>query len=100
MYFLTVCLVVIILSTEVSFRRSSDLSRNSRWAAPAKRIAARRRALWPALCAAIFGLGLIGFEHVQDKQDFTPSATTHLMMLTVSFFGGRFLGVIGRMDFD
>jgi len=52
------------------------------------------------MCAAIFGLGLIAFDHVQDKQDFGPSVTIHLMAFTAAFFGGWFLGVIGGMDWD
>lgn len=77
-----------------------NLSRNARGAAPAQRLAARRRALWPAMCAAIFGLGLIAFDHVQDRQEFGPSVTLNLAALTAAFLGGWFLGVIGGMDWD
>jgi hypothetical protein len=45
-------------------------------------------------------LGLIGFDHVQDKQELGPSSTTYLMVLITSFFGGWFLGVIGGMEWD
>ncbi|MET4068985.1 hypothetical protein ABID58_003783 [Bradyrhizobium sp. S3.2.6] len=99
MYFLTACLIVVVVSFEVSFRRSWNLSRNSRGVAPAQRLAARRRALWPAFCALVFTLlGLIGFDHVQDKLGL--SATANLMMLSVSFFSGWFLGAIAGMDRD
>lgn len=99
MYVLTACLIVVILSFEVSFRRSWNLSRNSRGAAPAQRLAARRRALWPAFCAPFCTLlGLIGFDHVQDKLGL--SATANLMMLSASFFSGCLLGVIAGMDRD
>ena len=77
-----------------------NLSRNARGAAPAQRLAARRRALWPAMCAAIFALGLIAFDHVQDRQEFSPSVTLNLAAFTAAFFGGWFLGVIGGMDWD
>jgi hypothetical protein len=69
-------------------------------AAPAQRLAARWRAVWPAICAAIFALALIAFDHVQDKQEFGPSVTIHLMAFSAAFFGGWFLGVIGGMDWD
>ncbi|ODM76732.1 hypothetical protein [Bradyrhizobium elkanii] len=99
MYFLAACLIVVVLSFEVSFRRSWKLSRNSRGAAPAQRLVARRRALWPAFCALICALlVLIGFDHIQDKLG--PSATTNLMMVGVSFFSGWFLGVIAGIDWD
>jgi hypothetical protein len=99
MYFLTACLIVVGLSFEVSFRRSWNLSRNSRGAALAQRLVARRRALWPAFCALICPLlMLIGFDHVQDKLGL--SATINLMMLSACFFSGWFLGVIAGMDWD
>lgn len=99
MYF-TAFLIVVVLSAVVSLRRSRNLSRNSQGAAPAQRLAARRRALWPAICAAIFGLGLLAFYHIQDKQEFGPSVTLHLAALAAAFLGGWFLGVIGGMDWD
>lgn len=99
MYVLTACLIVIVLSFEVSFRRSRNLSRNAQWAAPAQRLVAQRRALWPALCAAICTLlVLFGSNHVQDKLGL--SATTDLMMLGASFSSGWFLGVTAGMDWD
>jgi hypothetical protein len=76
------------------------LSRNSQLAGPAQRLAARRRALLPTICAAVLGFGLIGFYHVQDKQGLDPSATLNLMALTAFFLGGSFLGVIAGMDWD
>jgi hypothetical protein len=63
---------------------------------PAQRLAARRRALWPTICAGVCLLGLLGFHHFQPEQETT--ATTYLMVLVASFFGGSFLGVIGGMD--
>ncbi|GEC51933.1 hypothetical protein ABIF38_008272 [Bradyrhizobium japonicum] len=99
MYFLAACLIVVVLSFEVSFRRAWILSRNSRGAAPAQRLAARRRALWPAFCALICTLlVLIGFDHLQDELGL--SAKANLMMLSASFFSGWFLGVIAGMDQD
>ncbi|WP_420965004.1 hypothetical protein [Bradyrhizobium sp. B120] len=99
MYFLTACLIVVVLSFGVSFRRAGILSRNSRGAAPAQRLVARRRALWPALCALICTLlVLIGFDHVQDELGLP--ATNDLMMLGASFSGGWFLGTIAGMDWD
>ncbi len=97
MYLLTACLIVVVLTYEVSFRRSCNLSRDSQWTAPAQRLVARRRALWPAFCALICTLlGLIGFVHFQEQ--LSPSATINLMMLSASFFSGWFLGVIAGMD--
>lgn len=99
MYILSACLIVVVLSFEVSFRRSWKLSRNYRGAAPARRLAARRRALWPAFFALVCTLlGLIGFHHVQDKLGLSVAA--NLMMLSASFFSGWFLGVIAAMDRD
>jgi hypothetical protein len=98
--YFTAFLIVVVLSAVVSLRRSMSLSRNARGAAPAQRLAARWRALWPAICAAIFGLALVAFDHVQDKQELGPSVTIHLMAFTAAFFGGWFLGVIGGMDWD
>lgn len=99
MYF-TAFLIVVVLSAVVSLRRSMNISRNARGAAPAQRRAARWRAAWPAICAAIFALGLIAFDHVQDKQEFGPSVTIHLIAFSAAFFGGWFLGLIGGMDWD
>ncbi|MGJ4883832.1 hypothetical protein ACQR1N_30160 [Bradyrhizobium sp. HKCCYLRH1073] len=99
MYFIAF-MIVVVLTAVVSLRRSMTLSRNARGAGPAQRLAARRRALWPVFCAAIFELGLIGLSHVQDNQELGPSATIHLMALTAAFIGGWFLGVIGGLDWD
>jgi hypothetical protein len=52
------------------------------------------------MCAAILALGLIAFDHVQDRQEFGPSVTLNLAAFTAAFFGGWFLGVIGGMDWD
>jgi hypothetical protein len=95
MYFLTACLIVVVVSAAVSLRRSRNLSQ-PQWATPAQRLAARRRALWPTICAGFCLLVLLGFHHFQHEQETT--ATTDLMMLVASFFGGSFLGVIGGMD--
>lgn len=97
MYFLTACLVVVVVSAAVSLRRSRNLSQ-PQWASPAQRLAARRRALWPTMCAGFCLLGLLGFHHFQHEPELGPTATTYLMMLVASFFGGSFLGVIGGMD--
>lgn len=43
-------------------------------------------------------LRLLGFHHFQREPKLGPTATTYLMMLVASFFGGSFLGVIGGMD--
>jgi hypothetical protein len=82
--FLTACLIMLVLSAVVSFRRSKFLSRNFQ---------GRLAAVWPSLCAGIFALGLIGFDRIQDKQEFAPSATIHLMMLIGAFAFGWFAGV-------
>lgn len=99
--YLTAFFIVVILSAAVSLRRSMNISRNvARWASPAQRRAARWRAGWPAICAAIFALGLIAFDRVQDKQEFGPSVTIDLMAFSTAFFSGWFLGLIGGMDWD
>jgi hypothetical protein len=99
MYFLTACLIVVVVSAAVSLRRSRNLSQKLfQWVTPAQRLAARRRALWPAICAGFCLLVLLGFHHLQHEQELGPTTTTDLMMLTVSFIGGWFLGIIGGMD--
>lgn len=67
MYFLTACLIVVIVSAAVSLRRSRNLSQ-PQWATPAQRIAARRRALWPTICAGFCLLGLLGFHHFNTSK--------------------------------
>ncbi|WP_063686849.1 hypothetical protein [Bradyrhizobium stylosanthis] len=99
MYF-TAFLIVAVLSAVVSFRRSRTLSRHSHGATSAQRLKVRQQALWPAMCAAFFALALIAFDHVQDKQEFSPSVTLNLAAFTAAFFGGWFVGVIGGMDWD
>ena len=85
--FLTACLIVLVLSAVVSFRRSRLLSRSFQ---------GRLAAIWPSLCAGIFALALIGFDRIQDKQEFGPSATIHLMMLIGAFAFGWFAGVFAE----
>jgi Mg2+/citrate symporter len=87
MYFLTACLIVLVLSAVVSFRRSRFLSRNFQ---------GRLAAISPSLCAGICALGLIGFDQVQDKQEFGPSATTYLIMLIGAIAAGWFVGVFAE----
>jgi Mg2+/citrate symporter len=87
MYFLTACLIVLCLSAVVSFRRSRFLSRN---------IQGRLAAIWPSLCAGICALGLIAFDHVRDKKELGPSATTYLIMLIGAFAAGWFVGVFAE----
>lgn len=91
MYLLTACLIVVVLSAAISFRRCRLLSQN-----PQGRFAA----FLPAFCAAGCGLALIGIDRVQGTQEFGSSATTYLLMLVVSFFGGWFLGIIGGLPND
>jgi hypothetical protein len=92
-YFITACLIVVALSFEVSFRRTWNLFRNYQLAGPAQRLAARRRALWPAGCALIcMLLEWIVLHFVQDK--IVLSVTANLIMLSASFFTGLFIGVI------
>ncbi|WP_199805525.1 hypothetical protein [Bradyrhizobium lablabi] len=85
--FLTACLIMLVLSAVVSFRRSRLLSRNFQ---------GRLAAVWPSLCAGICALGLIGFDRIQDKQEFAPSTTIHLMMLIGAFAVGWFAGVFAE----
>ncbi|KRQ07496.1 hypothetical protein AOQ71_23265 [Bradyrhizobium manausense] len=96
MYFLTACLIVVVVSAAASLRRSRTLSQ-PRWATPAQRLAARRQALWPTIFAGFCLLGLLGFYHLQHEPELGPTAT-YLIMLVASCFGGSFLGVIGGMD--
>ena len=91
MYLLTACLIVVVLSAAISYRRSTTLSRN-----PQGRLAA----FLPAFCAAACALGLNEFDRVQGTQEFGPSATTYLLMLVVAFFGGWFLGIIVGLPND
>jgi hypothetical protein len=87
MYFLTACLIVLVLSAVLSFRRSRFLSRS---------LQGRFAAIWPSLCAGISALGLIGFDHIQNKQELGPSVTTYLMMLIGAFAVGWFVGVFAE----
>jgi hypothetical protein len=87
MYFLTACLIVLVLSAVVSFRRSRFLSRNFQ---------GRLAAIWPSLCAGICALGLIGFDRVQGKPELGPSATTYLFMLIGAFAAGWLVGVFAE----
>jgi hypothetical protein len=43
------------------------------------------------LCA-----GLIAFDHVEDKKEFGPPATTYLIMLIGAFAAGWFVGVFSE----
>ncbi|MDN4983093.1 hypothetical protein KUL72_24340 [Bradyrhizobium arachidis] len=83
--FLTACLIVIVSSAAMSYRRSRALSQN-----PQGRLAV----FLPVFSAGACALGLIGFDRVRGPQEFGPSVTTDLLMLIVSFFGGWFLGII------
>jgi len=75
------------------------LSRNARWTAPAQWRAARRRAIWPAICGLFcMLLGCIVLHFVQDN--LVLSVTIHLTALSAAFFGGWSLGLIGGMDWD
>ena len=97
--YLTAFLIVGVLSTVVSLRRSMAISRNARWTAPAQWRAARRRAIWPAICGLFcMLLGCIVLHFVQDK--LVLSVTTHLTALSAAFFCGWSLGLIGGMDWD
>ncbi|MBR0893479.1 hypothetical protein JQ616_00850 [Bradyrhizobium tropiciagri] len=87
MYFLAACLIVMVLSAVVSFRRSRFLSRNFQ---------GRLAAIWPSLCAGICALGLIGFDQVRDRQEYGPSATMYPFMLIGAFAAGWFVGVFAE----
>lgn len=90
-------LIVFAVSFELSFRRSRILSRYSQWAAPDQRRAARGRAVWPGVCAAILSLPqLIVFHFVEDK--LVQSTVAYLMVLTAFFFSGWLIGIIAGMD--
>jgi hypothetical protein len=41
-------------------------------------------------------LGLIGFDRVQDKQEFGPSTTTYLFMLIGAFAAGWLVGAFAK----
>jgi hypothetical protein len=97
--YLTAFLIVGVLSTGVSLRRSMNLSRNDKLLGPAQRLAVQRRAIWPAGCVLICGLlGWIVLHFVQDK--LIVSVTIHFTAFSAAFFSGWLLGVIGGMDWD
>ena len=85
--FLTACLIVLISSAVVSFRRSRVLSRNFQ---------GRFAAIWPSLCAGICALVLIEFSRVHDKPELGPSAATYLFMFIGAFASGWFAGVFAE----
>ena len=98
MYFLTTCLIVVVLSAAVAYRRAGSLPRNLQGRLDRQQ---RLAAIWPLFCAGICALGLLGLHHVQARQEFGPFETDYLLMLILlitSFFGGWCLGVIGWMD--
>ncbi|MDA9549024.1 hypothetical protein GPL17_09940 [Bradyrhizobium yuanmingense] len=98
MYFLTACLIVVVLSAVVAYRRAGSLPRNLQGRLDRQQ---RRAAMWPFFCAGICALGLLGLHQVLDRQEIGPIETDYLLvliMLITSFFGGWFLGVIGWMD--
>ena len=90
MYLLTACLIVVVLSATISFRRCRLLSQNPK---------GRLTAFLPAYCAGAFLLGLIGFDRLQGT-GFGSPATPYLLALIVSFFGGWLLGIIGGLPDD
>lgn len=85
MYFLTACLIVVVLSAAISYGRSRALSQN-----PQGRLAV----FLPVFCAGACALGLIGFDRVRGTPEYGLSVTTYPLALIVSFFGGWFLGII------
>jgi hypothetical protein len=98
MYFLTACLIVVVLSAVVAYRRAGSLPRNLQGRLDRQQ---RRAAMWPVFCAGICALGLLGLHQVQGWQESGPFETDYLLMLILlitSFFGGWFLGVIGWID--
>jgi hypothetical protein len=95
MYFLTACLIVVVLSAVVAYRRAGSLPRNLQGRLDRQE---RLAAMWPLFCAGICAMGLFAFQHLQGRQELGLLATDYLLILIVSFFGGWFLGVIGWMD--
>jgi hypothetical protein len=98
MYFLTACLIVVVLSAVVAYRRAGALPRNLQGRLDRQQ---RFAAMWPLFFAGICVLGLLGFHHVLSRQEVGPVETDYLLMLILlitSFFGGWCLGVIGWMN--
>jgi hypothetical protein len=95
MYFLTTCLIVVVLRAVVAYRRAGSLPRNLQGRLDRQE---RLAAMWPLFCAGICAVGLFGFQHLQGRQELGLVATDYLLILIVSFFDGWFLGVIGWMD--
>ncbi|MBB4382916.1 hypothetical protein GGD66_000446 [Bradyrhizobium sp. CIR48] len=98
MYFLTACLMVVVLSAAVAYRRAGSLPRNLQGRLDRQQ---RRAAMWPAMCAGICALRLLGLHYVRGWQESGPLETDYLLMLLLlitSFFGGWFLGIIGWID--
>ena len=98
MYFLTACLIVVVLSAAVAYRRAGSLPRNLQGRLDRQQ---RLAATWPAMCGAICTLGLLGLRHFLGWHKSGPFETDYLLMfilLMTSFFGGSFLGIIGWID--
>jgi hypothetical protein len=93
MYFLTACLIVVVVSAQVSSRRSWYLLRDAQLASPARRLAARRRAILP-----IFYVGGSLFLVLLLGRVLGPefgAATTEVLGVLVSILAGSFIGVFG-----
>ncbi|MCK1384650.1 hypothetical protein [Bradyrhizobium sp. 21] len=98
MFILTICLIVVVLSAAMAYRRAGSLPRNLQGRLDQQQ---RRAAMWPVMFAGICALGLLGLHHVQGWQESGPFETDYLLMLILlitSFFGGWFLGIIGWID--
>src|SRR5690349_16080062 len=93
MYLLTACLVVIVVSAQISSRWARYLFRGYQLASPSKRLAARRRAFLPVLCVG--GLTLIGVLLIRVSVPDSGVALVNVLAVLVSIFCGLFIGIFG-----
>lgn len=95
MYLLIACLIIIIVSAQLSSRWAWNLFRDYELASPSKRLAARRRAVLPVLCVGGVGLLVVLLLRVSGLE--LGAALVNALMVVVSIFSGLFIGIIGAV---
>ena len=96
MYFLTACLIVVVLSAVVAYRRAGSLPRNLQGRLDRQE---RLAAMWPLFCAGICAMGLFGFKFLQRRQELGLSQRTiSSYLLSLSLAAGFLASLAGWTD--